>query len=149
MNRVNSLPSLNRVANMSSKTKSDRASSLLAAIQRKVPDAPTPAPEPEPSAAAASHQARSHRGAPKPPPKASRGSGAQFWLHDEDRRLLRELSAWLAGQGVRATDSLVIRAALRAVKTGNGLLEAYRQASQLDGRLRPRKGESAHSSEAI
>jgi hypothetical protein len=134
---------------MSGKTKSDRASNLIAAIQRKLPENPAPPPEPEPAGNSTTpHPARTTRRAPKAPPKARRGSGAQFWLHDEDRRLLRELSAWLAGQGVRATDSLVIRAALRAVKTGNGFLEAYRQASQLDGRLRRHKSESAHSGEA-
>jgi hypothetical protein len=63
----------------------------------------------------------------------------QFWLHDEDRRLVRELAAWLAGQGVRSTDSLVIRAALRTAKTGGEFLEAYQHASQLDGRLKLHK----------
>src|ERR1700756_5644709 len=31
----------------------------------------------------------------------SQGLPVQFWLHDEDRRLIRELAAWLAGQGER------------------------------------------------
>jgi len=63
----------------------------------------------------------------------------QFWLHDEDRKLVRELSAWLAGQGERPTDSLVIRTALRMANTGGELLKAFRQASQLDGRLKQHK----------
>ncbi len=57
-------------------------------------------------------------------------------MHDEDRKLVRELSAWLAGQGVRPSDSMVIRAALRLAKTGSGLLEAYWQAAKLDGRIK-------------
>ena len=57
-------------------------------------------------------------------------------MHDEDRKLIRELSAWLAGQGTRPSDSMVIRAALRLARTGNGLLEAYWQAAKLDGRLK-------------
>jgi hypothetical protein len=69
-------------------------------------------------------------------PKSKMGHPVQFWMHDEDRKLVRELSAWLAGQGVRATDSMVIRATLRFAKTGSGLLEAYWQASRLDGRLK-------------
>lgn len=64
------------------------------------------------------------------------GKPVQFWLHEEDRQLIRELSAWLAGQGIRPTDSMVVRAALRMTKTGSGLVEAYRKASQLDGRLK-------------
>lgn len=57
-------------------------------------------------------------------------------MHEEDRRILRELSAWLASQGVRPSDSLVIRTALRFAKTGSELLQAYHQAAQLDGRLK-------------
>ena len=49
---------------------------------------------------------------------------------------MRELAAWLAGQGLRPTDSMVIRVALRTARTGGELLEAYRQASRLDGRLK-------------
>jgi hypothetical protein len=57
-------------------------------------------------------------------------------MHDDDRRLVRELSAWLAGQGVRPSDSMVVRAALRFAKTGGAFLEAYWQAAQLDGRIK-------------
>jgi len=68
--------------------------------------------------------------------KSRMGKPVQFWMHDEDRKLVRELSAWLAGQGIRPTDSMVIRAVLRLAKTGNGLLEAYWQAAKLDGRIK-------------
>jgi GH25 family lysozyme M1 (1,4-beta-N-acetylmuramidase) len=60
----------------------------------------------------------------------------QFWMHEEDRKLVRELSAWLAGQGVRPSDSMVIRAALRLAKTGSGLIEAYWKSAKLDGRIK-------------
>jgi hypothetical protein len=77
--------------------------------------------------------------APKTPKKSRVGKPVQFWLHDEDRRLVRELAAWLAAQGERTTDSLVIRSALRMTSTGSAFLKAYRQASQLDGRLKQHK----------
>jgi hypothetical protein len=95
--------------------------SLLAALQRKTVPA---APEPEP--------------APAAPAKASARSGkpVQFWLHEADRRLIRELAAWLAGQGIRSTDSMVVRAALRMAKTGPAFLNAYKDAAALDGRLK-------------
>jgi hypothetical protein len=64
------------------------------------------------------------------------GRPIQFWLHDEDRRIVREVYAWLAGQGIRATDSIIIRAALRTAKTGSTFLEACQQALQADGRLK-------------
>lgn len=69
-------------------------------------------------------------------PKRKIGRAVQFWMHDEDIKLVRELSAWLAGQGIRPSDSLVVRAALRLTKTGSALLEAYAQAAKLDGRLK-------------
>jgi hypothetical protein len=99
-----------------------RRESLLAALQRtKVPVA---AEAPPPAASVT-------------PVKSSRaGKPVQFWLHEEDRKRIRELAAWLAGQGIRPTDSMVVRAALRLAKTGPELLAAYQQAAALDGRLR-------------
>ena len=135
---------------MSSKSKSTKVDSLLAAIQRKVPDSPLSALEPvaETVAQPKPRNNASRRAAAEP--KSNRGKPAQFWLHDEDRRLVRELAAWLAGQGVRSTDSLVIRAALRTARTGGEFLDAYRHASQLDGRLKPHKTiESVQSDETI
>ena len=68
--------------------------------------------------------------------KSGVGKPVQFWMHEDDRKLVRELSAWLAGQGLRPTDSMVIRAVLRLAKTGSGLIEAYWEAAKLDGRLK-------------
>ena len=70
------------------------------------------------------------------PPKAKRGAAVQFWLRDEDRQTIRELSAYLATQGHRPTDSLVVRAALRLVRADASLISAFQQAQALDGRRR-------------
>jgi hypothetical protein len=108
--------------------KSKNVDDLLAAIQRKAPMTQTAAPS-EPSAGPSI--------ASTVPAKRGRvGKPVQFWMHEEDRRILRELSAWLAGQGVRASDSLVIRTALRSARTGADFLQAYREAALLDGRLK-------------
>lgn len=96
--------------------------SLLAAIQRS------------PSRAAAPAAAKAPAAEPASPSRT--GKQAQFWLHDDDRRLIRELAAWLAGQGVRPTDSLVVRAALRTARGGEAFLAAYRDAAARDGRLK-------------
>lgn len=125
-----------------SKPKS-KVDNLLAAIQRKAPTNPetvevpaTAEPvEPEPPQRKAPNRATD--GAAQP--KGRVGKPVQFWMHEEDRRIVRELAAWLAGQGERPTDSLVIRAALRMAQTGGDLLKAYRQASQLDGRIKQNK----------
>jgi hypothetical protein len=106
--------------------KSRQVDDLLAAIQRKSPAvASTTATAAEAAVVTESPARRSRIGKP-----------VQFWLHEEDRRILRELSAWLAAQGVRASDSLVIRTALRSAKTGADFLQAYREAASLDGRLK-------------
>jgi hypothetical protein len=117
---------------------------LLAAISRKMPEAAPPAPvvvdlTPEPQQADASVKRKAEKASTPTAAKKTKskiGRAVQFWMHDEDTQLVRELSAWLAGQGVRPSDSMVIRAALRYAKTGSGLLEAYWQASKLDGRLK-------------
>jgi hypothetical protein len=123
---------------MSSKPKASNVTSLLAAIQRKGPSHPEPTEPPilaEPEPTRKGTRRKDASAAP-----ASRvGKPVQFWLHDEDRQIVRELAAYLAGQGIRSTDSMVIRAALRTAKTGAELLGAYRQAAQLDGRLKQHK----------
>jgi hypothetical protein len=110
----------------------DNINSLLAAIQRKAPgespsEAPIPNVNPAPETVTPGR------------PKSRVGRPVQFWLHDEDRHLVRELAAWLSGQGLRPTDSMVIRAALRTAKAGDDLLKAYQEASRLDGRLKQQK----------
>ncbi len=127
---------------MSSKSKSSNVNSLLATIQRKAPSNPVPVPAAPEASVEVQGEARrkpAQRGAVPIVGKGRVGKPVQFWLHDEDRQLVRELAAWLAGQGERPTDSMVIRSALRMAHTNDDLLKAYRQASQLDGRLKQHK----------
>ena len=120
----------------------NQVNDLLAAIKRQPTNAtpakaeaePAPAKRPqaeEPTKRAATKSASAEKKA-----KSRIGKPVQFWMHDEDRKLVRELSAWLAGQGLRPNDSMVIRAVLRLAKTGSGLIEAYWEAAKLDGRLK-------------
>jgi hypothetical protein len=109
-----------------------RHNDLLAAIQRKVPSSPEPIPETE--TVRLSSAEPEIGGASRP--SAHR---VQFYMHDDDRQIVRELSAWLAGQGIRASDSLVIRTALRLASTGDQLLTTYRQLEKQDGRYKQRK----------
>ncbi|MEP7351647.1 MAG: hypothetical protein ABI824_00305 [Acidobacteriota bacterium] len=117
-----------------------RQEHLLAALQRKSTPPAASAAKPEPVREATQPPASVAVEVPKTvliqKPKRV-GKPVQFWLHEEDRKLVRELSAWLAGQGTRPTDSMVVRAALRMSKPGATFLEAYRKASLLDGRLKP------------
>jgi hypothetical protein len=111
---------------------------LLATIKRT----PTSVPDVIPELIAASERPvaapvkRVERPAAKTDRKNRVGKAVQFWMHDEESGLVRELSAWVAGQGIRPTDSMIIRAALRFAKTGSAFLEAYKDAGQLDGRYK-------------
>ncbi len=115
----------------------DNVNTLLAAINRQ-PTGPSVAKPPEESAPAkpsAISDPHSKTASGKKS-KSKVGKPVQFWMHDEDRKLVRELSAWLAGQGIRPSDSMVIRAALRMAKVGSPLVEAYWEAAKLDGRIK-------------
>jgi CHASE2 domain-containing sensor protein len=116
-------------------SKSSKTDELLAAIQQKSPvrepeeAPPSPAVEPPPKAS------RKTTNAPKPS-RGRAGKPVQVWFHDEDGKIVRELSAWVAGQGERTNDSLILRSALRVARTDAAFLKAFREAAQLDGRLK-------------
>jgi len=124
------------------KKQKNNVNDLLAAIKRQPTNASPEnkieeaLPVKPPETGKHSRSETPKKGAPEKKTKSKMGKPVQFWMHDEDRKLVRELSAWLAGQGIRPTDSMVIRAVLRFAKAGSGLLEAYWQAAKLDGRIK-------------
>jgi hypothetical protein len=129
----------------------DNVNSLLAAIQRKAPVEHSSSDSGLKPAKASKGQGQAPIAPAKQesaavPQKTRIGKAITFWFHDEDRRLIRELSAWLAGQGLRPTDSMVVRAALRMAKTGSALVDAYRQEAELDGRIKRNKPTEAVTS---
>ena len=64
--------------------------------------------------------------------KGSRGEGQHIYLHPEDKDIIQDLRRFLTIQGARrVNDSLVIKAALRAVKQDNNLFQAYKSALEL------------------
>ncbi len=66
------------------------------------------------------------------------GKASALYLYSEDQTLIRQHAAWLAQQGNRVNDSLVVRAVLRAVRPGPDLLHAYQHAVKCDKRLKKR-----------
>jgi hypothetical protein len=64
----------------------------------------------------------------------SSGRQAAFWLDDEDRGILREVGMTLYAQGIRPSDNLVLRAALRLMPRDHRLIEQIRVLLQRDGR---------------
>jgi hypothetical protein len=111
--------------------KSNKAADLLKLLGQKTPSsALTAKSSTGPAAKPGIEQDRAAK-QPKPsptrtaPPRGSRGKAIQFYLHDSDEKLIREFAVWLSPHRKRINDSLVIKAVLRAAKTGPGLLAAY------------------------
>ncbi len=57
--------------------------------------------------------------------KGRRSRTSSFSFNEEDYRIIRELSAWLAGQGRRVNDTAILRALLRMAQTNDQLLKTY------------------------
>jgi hypothetical protein len=80
---------------------------------------------------------------PAAPAAAGTSSGRQaaFWLDDEDRAIFREVGMNLYSQGIKPSDNLVLRAALRLMPRDHRLIEQIRILLENDGRkLRHRRG---------
>jgi hypothetical protein len=130
-------------------TKHDKSADLLKILGQKDlapkrPDEGAAAPEQgtAPRSAAGSQKKRAKPQAPAVGPSQAshkqpvRGKAVQFYLHEADEKLIRELAVWLLPHRKRINDSLVIKTVLRAAKTGPDLLAAYDAAVKVDGRTR-------------
>jgi hypothetical protein len=82
---------------------------------------------------------------PLAPAAAGTSSGRQaaFWLDDEDRAIFREVGMNLYSQGIKPSDNLVLRAALRLMPRDHRLIDQIRILLENDGRkLRHRRNDS-------
>jgi hypothetical protein len=71
--------------------------------------------------------------AKKAAPKRT-GKATNLYMGDAEMTKVRELAAWLQGQGIRTSDSRVICAAIRMAKTDRHLKEAYEEIAANDAR---------------
>jgi hypothetical protein len=105
---------------MAKATSPKKTNELLATIQRSTSSPATTSPDvPQ---------------GPVQPTESEQGTKALIYFRPEDRKLIRDLSAFLAGQGLRVNDSLVIKSVLRAVRPGDELIAAYYEAIKIDRR---------------
>jgi hypothetical protein len=65
-----------------------------------------------------------------------RGKAVNIYLHDADQIRIRELAAYLANEGLRVSDSQVIKAALLLAQPDKRLLKAYQEIRGADQRYR-------------
>ena len=135
--------------------KSDKLAALRSAIgQQLTPRAQSPSSKEEPKAESAKKDSVHPPAKRKPPaePKARQrpataavgmrsGRGVQFYLDDEDRKLISSLALWFASQDRRVSDSQVIKILIRATRPNSALLEVCDVVRQNDRRreTRPKK----------
>jgi len=107
--------------------KTNKAADLLKLLGQRAPTAPPAAKPPVAPSTRAGHSAAKTKRTQErsAPPRGARGKAIQFYLHDADEKLIREFAVWLAPHRRRINDSLVVKAVLRAAKTGPDLLAAY------------------------
>jgi hypothetical protein len=77
------------------------------------------------------HQKKDQTGTP-----AKRGKAVNIYLHHADQIRIRELSAYLASEGQRVSDSQVIKAALLLAQPDKRLLKAYLEIRGADQRYK-------------
>ncbi|HEY1804944.1 MAG TPA: hypothetical protein VGG45_10740 [Terracidiphilus sp.] len=68
--------------------------------------------------------------------KVKRGKPVNLYLRDADLNKVRELTAFVAGQGDRTSDSLIVRAAIHAASPGRGFMDVYREVAAADLRFK-------------
>jgi hypothetical protein len=67
---------------------------------------------------------------------AKRGKAVNIYLHEADQVRIRELAAYLANEGLRVSDSQIIKAALLLAQPDKRLLKAYQQIRGADQRYK-------------
>src|SRR5437868_3272796 len=70
----------------------------------------------------------------RPPPCVTTGKTAAIWLDDEDRAILRKASILALKQGLKPSDSLILRAALRMMPLSPHLIDQMQELGERDGR---------------
>jgi hypothetical protein len=62
------------------------------------------------------------------------GRPTNLYMGDAEMSKVRELAAWLQGQGIRTSDSRVICAAIRTAKADRHFQQAYEEIAANDAR---------------
>jgi hypothetical protein len=72
---------------------------------------------------------------------SKRGKAVNIYLHDADQVRIRELVGYLANEGLRVSDSQVIKAALLLAQPDKRLLKAYQDIKGADQRYKQKPEE--------
>jgi len=66
---------------------------------------------------------------------AKRGKPTNLYMREAEIAKLRELTAYLASEGERTSNSLIARAAIHAATPGPAFLKAYKRVAEADLRF--------------
>lgn len=69
-------------------------------------------------------------------PAKKRGKATNLYLREHDVAKIRELLAFVAGEGERVSESLIVRAAIHAAKPDRAFMAAFREAASADMRFK-------------
>jgi hypothetical protein len=118
---------------MTNKVRESKADAMLAKIGKNLsavvsvaspPELEPPAPE-QSSAAAPDLKRKEFDPVPASKSKSFRpGKSKLLYFGSEEYQIFRELTVWVASQGIRPSDSLIARAALVMIKPGQAFREA-------------------------
>ena len=118
---------------MTNRVRESKADAMLAKIGKNLsavvsvaspPELEPPAPE-QSSAAAPDLKRKEFDPAPASKSKSFRpGKSKLLYFGSEEYEIFRELTVWVASQGIRPSDSLIARAALVMIKPGQAFREA-------------------------
>jgi hypothetical protein len=129
---------------MSKKAEQKAANEALRAQLAKQVEAPPASTEPPgPAARPAPSPVR-----PEPRSGTGKGSPVSFWVNEEDRSILNEIGIMLYSKGIKPSDSLIVRVALRLLPRDHRLVEGAREMLDQDRRRqrnRPRDRQSTNA----
>jgi hypothetical protein len=118
---------------MTNRVRESKADAMLAKIGKNLsavvsaaapPELEPPAPE-QSSAAAPDLKRKEFDPVPASKSKSFRpGKSKLLYFGSEEYQIFRELTVWVASQGIRPSDSLIARAALVMIKPGQAFREA-------------------------
>ena len=118
---------------MTNRARESKADAMLAKIGKNLsavvsvaspPELEPPAPE-QSSAAAPDLKRKEFDPVPASKSKSFRpGKSKLLYFGSEEYQIFRELTVWVASQGIRPSDSLIARAALVMIKPGQAFREA-------------------------
>jgi hypothetical protein len=118
---------------MTNRVRESKADAMLAKIGKNLsavvsaasqPELEPPAPE---QSSAAAPDLKRKEFDPVPPSKSKSfrpGKSKLLYFGSEEYQIFRELTVWVASQGIRPSDSLIARAALVMIKPGQAFREA-------------------------